>query len=119
LFLIMLVPTGLAVLTFTTAANSATQLGTTAEMRGRVMGLYMLVFLGGTPIGSPLVGWIAETLGVRMSIISGGVISGVATLVIAALLARAAGMSMRQRVRPAMITQDLGQPRVAVPDRAA
>ncbi|HET9973828.1 MAG TPA: MFS transporter, partial [Streptosporangiaceae bacterium] len=46
-FLIALVPTGLAVLTFTTAANSSTQLGTAASMRGRVMGLYLLVFLGG------------------------------------------------------------------------
>jgi MFS family permease len=90
-FLIMLVPTGLAVLTFTTAANSATQLGTTAEMRGRVMGLYMLVFLGGAPIGSPLAGWIAEAFGPRMSMIAGGMISAVATIVIAALLVRSAG----------------------------
>ncbi len=53
-FLIMLVPTGLTLLTLTTAANSTMQLGTTGAMRGRVMGLYMLVFLGGTPLGSPL-----------------------------------------------------------------
>jgi len=94
-FLILLVPTGLAMLTFTTAANSATQLGTAADMRGRVMGLYMLVFLGGTPIGSPLVGWIAETFGPRMSMISGGVVSGVATVAVAALLARSAGVRAR------------------------
>jgi MFS family permease len=102
-FLIMLVPTGLAVLTFSTAANSATQLGTTAEMRGRVMGLYMLVFLGGTPIGAPLVGWIAEEFGSRMSVISGGVISGVATIVVAALLARGAGAGIRERMRRARL----------------
>ncbi len=65
-FLILLVPTGLALLTLTTAANSATQLGTTADMRGRVMGLYLLVFLGGTPLGSPLAGWIAEAFGPRL-----------------------------------------------------
>src|SRR6266536_2879368 len=59
-FLAMLVPTGLALLTFSTAANSATQLETSPEMRGRVMGLYLLVFLGGTPLGSPLVGWRAD-----------------------------------------------------------
>jgi MFS family permease len=100
-FLIMLVPTGLAVLTFTTAANSATQLGTSAEMRGRVMGLYMLVFLGGTPIGSPLAGWIAEDFGPRMSMIAGGGISAVAAGVVGVLLARRAGARARQRLLPA------------------
>src|ERR1019366_1865330 len=67
-FLIMLVPTGLTLLTLTTAANSTTQLGTTPEMRGRVMGLYMLVFLGGTPLGSPLAGWVAQEFGPRMTL---------------------------------------------------
>jgi len=93
------------VLTFTTAANSATQLSTSAEMRGRVMGLYMLVFLGGTPIGSPLVGWIAEVFGARMSMISGGVISGLATLVIAALLVRRSEAGIRERLRSALVSR--------------
>src|SRR5260370_39751156 len=74
-FLALLVPTGLALLTFSTAANSATQLRTSPEMRGRVMGLYMLVFLGGAPLGSPLVGWVAEAFGPRMSLVAGGPIS--------------------------------------------
>ena len=55
-FLVALIPTGLALVTFTTAANSRTQLNTAPDMRGRVMGLYMLVFLGGAPLGSPLSG---------------------------------------------------------------
>jgi MFS family permease len=88
-FLAMLVPTGLALLTFTTAANSTTQLGTTPAVRGRVMGLYMLVFLGGAPLGSPLVGWVAEQFGARMSLIAGGMISAMAAVVVALLLARA------------------------------
>ena len=71
-FLLLLLPTGLSVVLYTTAANSATQLGTDPQMRGRVMGVYMLVFLGGAPIGSPLIGWIAEQFGPRMSLISGG-----------------------------------------------
>jgi MFS family permease len=87
-FLLALVPTGLAMLTFTTAANSSTQLSTSPEMRGRVMGLYMLVFLGGTPIGSPLAGWVAEAYGARMSMIAGGVISLIATAVMTRMLAR-------------------------------
>jgi MFS family permease len=100
-FLILLVPTGLALLTFTTAANSATQLGTSADMRGRVMGLYLLLFLGGTPIGSPLAGWIAEAFGPRMSMITGGVISVLATAVIGVMLARRQGVRAREYLRPA------------------
>jgi MFS family permease len=104
-FLVMLVPTGLALLTFTTAANSAVQLGTTADMRGRVMGLYMLVFLGGAPLGSPLVGWVAEVFGPRMSLIAGGVISAVATVVIGILLARRGSIRIRERLRPARLAR--------------
>jgi MFS family permease len=106
-FLIMLVPTGLALLTFTTAANSAVQLGTTAEMRGRVMGLYMLVFLGGAPLGSPLVGWAAEIFGPRMSLIAGGVISAVATAVIAVILARSRSVPVREYLRPGRLAERL------------
>ena len=80
-FLILLVPTGLALLTFTTTANSTIQLSTTPAVRGRVMGLYMLVFLGGAPLGSPLTGWVAEQFGARMSLIAGGVISFLAAVV--------------------------------------
>jgi len=99
-FLVALVPTGLTLLTFTTAANSSTQLNTAPEMRGRVMGLYMLVFLGGTPIGSPLAGWVAEVYGARMSMIAGGVISVIATVVITCLLARRRGNRVRSYLRP-------------------
>ncbi len=102
-YLIMLVPTGLALLTFSTAANSATQLGTTAEMRGRVMGLYMLVFLGGAPIGSPLVGWAAEAFGPRVSLLAGGVISGVATAVVGLMFAHSRGKRVREYLRPARV----------------
>jgi MFS family permease len=102
-YLIMLVPTGLALLTFTTAANSAVQLGTTAEMRGRVMGLYMLVFLGGAPIGSPLVGWAAEEFGPRVSLLAGGMISAVATAVIVLMLAHSRGKRVREYLRPARL----------------
>src|SRR5262249_57147412 len=78
-FLILLVPTGMAVISFTTLANASVQLSVPAEMRGRVMGIYMLVFLGGAPLGSPLTGWIAEQFGTRISIIAGAVISYAAT----------------------------------------
>jgi MFS family permease len=104
-FLILLVPTGLALLTLTTAANSATQLATTADMRGRVMGLYLLLFLGGTPIGSPLAGWIAEAFGPRMSMIAGGLVSVLATAVIGVMLARSEGVGAREYLRSARLAR--------------
>jgi len=107
MFLVMLVPTGLTLLTFTTAANSTTQLGTTPEMRGRVMGLYMLVFLGGAPLGSPLAGWVAQEWGPRVAIISGGLISAVATVVVGLMLAHGSGARVRSYLRPAQITRAL------------
>jgi len=104
-FLILLLPTGLVILTFTTAANSATQLATSPEMRGRVMGLYLLVFLGGAPLGAPLAGWVAEEFGPRMSMISGGVISAAAAAVVALLLARSRGVRARSYLRPAALAR--------------
>jgi MFS family permease len=104
-FLVLLVPTGLTLLSFTTAANSATQLGTSADMRGRVMGLYLLLFLGGTPLGSPLAGWVAEVLGPRMSMITGGLISVVATAVIGFMLVRSEGVRVRDYLRPARLAR--------------
>ncbi|MDQ2874727.1 MAG: MFS transporter [Actinomycetota bacterium] len=104
-FMLMLVPTGLALLTLTTAANSTMQLGTTGAMRGRVMGLYMLVFLGGTPIGSPLAGWVAEVFGPRMILISGGVISLAATVAVGVVLARRSGVRARSYLRPVRLAR--------------
>jgi predicted MFS family arabinose efflux permease len=102
-FLVVLFPMGLVLLTFSTAANSATQLGTSADMRGRVMGLYLLVFLGGTPLGSPLVGWVGQAYGPRVSLIAGGVISAAAAAVVAVLLAHARGNQMREYLRPSAL----------------
>lgn len=81
LFAVSLVPVGLSALTFMTAANATVQLTTSLEMRGRVMALYMAIFMGGTPVGAPLVGWVGEVLGARASIAVGGVASLLAVLV--------------------------------------
>ena len=63
---------GLTSLTTITSANTLMQLSVPAELRGRVMSIYLMVFMGGTPIGSPLIGWLGETLGARWSLIGGG-----------------------------------------------
>ncbi|GAA3985175.1 MFS transporter [Actinomadura viridis] len=95
-FLALLVPTGIVLMTFTTAANATMQLNVAPEMRGRVMGLYMFVFLGTNPFGAPLVGWMAEHFGPRMSIVLGGLVALASALVVAVLAAP------RGAVRPAL-----------------
>lgn len=87
-FLVMLVPTGMALLTFTTAANALMQLRVAAEIRGRVMGIYMVVFLGSAPFGSPFIGWLADTFGARASFLVGGAMSATAALACTAVSAR-------------------------------
>ncbi|MCA1712012.1 MAG: MFS transporter [Actinobacteria bacterium] len=84
----LLVPTGAAVLTFTTTANATLQLGTAPEMRGRVMALYVLVFLGGTPVGAPVIGALAEALGPRSSLLIGGAVSALGCVLAAVYLQR-------------------------------
>ena len=58
-----------------TSANAAIQVSTDPAFRGRVMSLYMMVLMGSTPLGSPLVGWIGETFGARWSIGVGAIAS--------------------------------------------
>lgn len=68
-YTILLVPTGLTALTVMVTANAMVQLSTDAEVRGRVMALYMAVFFGGTPLGSPIIGWVGEAFGARWTIL--------------------------------------------------
>ena len=70
---IALVPVGAASVTFAAGVNSTLQLGAAPAMRGRVMALYSIVFLGSTPIGGPLVGWISGAWDARAALALGGV----------------------------------------------
>ncbi|MEZ0106104.1 MFS family permease [Catenulispora sp. EB89] len=94
----LLLPVGVMIIMVTTAANATMQTGVEPEMRGRVMSVYMVVFLGGTPVGSPLVGWVGQHFGARYAVGGGGVISVVAAIIAAYALARVKGMSVRERV---------------------
>jgi MFS family permease len=73
LALVALVPLGAVSVTFAAGVNSTLQLEASPTMRGRVMALYSVVFLGSTPIGGPLVGWLAEVAGPRAGLVLGGV----------------------------------------------
>ena len=59
---------GLAAQTMMTTANGAVQLSTPAPVRGRVMAIFMAIFMGGTPIGAPVIGWIANEFGPRWAL---------------------------------------------------
>ena len=83
-FTVMTVPVGLCVLTLLTSANQTVQMTTEPTMRGRVLSIYMMFFLGSTPVGAPLIGWVADAWGPRTSIAVGGLSAVLAALVAAA-----------------------------------
>jgi MFS family permease len=89
-FAAALVVTGVAELTFTNTTNSLMQLSTEPAMRGRVMALRVGIALGGTPIGAPIVGWVANHCGPRWAL-GVGAASGfaAATVAVFALACRA------------------------------
>jgi MFS family permease len=70
--LIVLAATGFTSVTFAASVNSTLQLNAAPAMRGRVMSLYSVVFLGSTPIGAPIVGWLAGAAGPRSGLLVGG-----------------------------------------------
>jgi len=76
---------GLSLLTMLNSANTTVQLSTDPSMRGRVMALYMMLVMGGTPIGAPIVGWVGATFGARWTLIGGGAMSVFGVLLAAAL----------------------------------
>ena len=102
-----LVPLGMVTVTFAAGVNSTLQLAVDPAMRGRVMALYSVVFLGSTPIGAPLVGWLAGAAGPR------------AGLVVGALAALLAAALRPDRVRAGRRAGRAGGPARAAPARLA
>jgi MFS family permease len=84
---VLLVPTGAFLIAHNNAGNSRVQLGADPTFRGRVMALYMLVFMGGTAVGAPLMGAICQAYGVRAGLILGGAATVVAAGVLAGVRA--------------------------------
>jgi MFS family permease len=68
LFGMMLVVIGVCTQTFTTSTNSLVQLSTEPAMRGRVIAILLAIALGGTPLGAPVVGWVADRFGPRWAL---------------------------------------------------
>lgn len=78
---VVIVPMGMLSIAFIATANATLQLRADPLMRGRVMALYAIAFLGTTPIGSPLVGWISQQASPRVALVVGGAATVVAAAV--------------------------------------
>lgn len=82
-FAAALVLVGLSSLTMMTSANAYVQTTTAPMMRGRVMALYMAIFMGGTPLGAPLIGWVSNAFGPRWGLgvaAASGIVAAMAAL---------------------------------------
>src|SRR3954452_16034946 len=77
---VLVIPLGAVGIAFAITGNSTLQLLSSPELRGRVMALYTVVFLGSTPIGGTVAGWVGQHLGPRVGLAGGGVIAIVAGL---------------------------------------
>jgi MFS family permease len=108
LFGLALIVIGVSVQTFTTTANSTVQLTTDPVMRGRVMAILLAIALGGTPIGAPLVGWVADTFGPRWALCVGAASGFGAALV---------GVHYLARYRHLRVRVDAGRLRFSFGDR--
>jgi len=86
---------GLTALTMITAANATIQLTVDPQMRGRVAALYLMIFMGGTPIGSPFIGWLGDVAGARWTLMGGGLITLTGVLASVAVYARSSGLVVR------------------------
>lgn len=100
LVVVLLVPAGFFMVFFAQASNQRVQLGVDAAFRGRVMALWVLVFLGTNPVGAPVIGWVAETYGAQVSIWMGGLISLVTAGVALAWQLHRTGARLRLRMLP-------------------
>ncbi|MGY1820557.1 MFS transporter [Geodermatophilus sp. SYSU D00079] len=113
-FAVLLVPTGAAGLVFSVANNSFVQLGVDPQMRGRVMALYFMCFMGGTPLGAPTIGWVSEHLGAPWGLIIGGAVAVLAGCVGAAWLARGRRVRLEASLAPPRLQLHVG-PRAVPP----
>jgi len=84
------------------------------QMRGRVMALYFMCFLGGTPVGAPLIGLISEHLGAPWGLILGGAVCVVAGLAAGVVLSRGRRVRLEAGLAPPRLRLRVGQRAAAV-----
>ncbi|MPY99693.1 MAG: MFS transporter [Actinophytocola sp.] len=98
-FAVSLVPIGVMTMTTLTAANGYIQTTVPAHMRGRVLSLYVMILMGGTPAGAPVIGWVAGLFGARWSLLGGGVLTIACTALAVLIFARPSGVDLRAALR--------------------
>jgi MFS family permease len=102
-FALMCPVIGLCTLTMLNSANATLQLESEPALRGRVMALYMTVVMGGTPLGSPIIGWVGQQFGPRWTLLGGGTLVIIGVVLAVALYARPSRdeteVDQRDRVR--------------------
>jgi MFS family permease len=115
---LLLVPTGFFSIFLAQAANHRVQMGVAPEFRGRVMALYVLVFLGTTPIGASLSGWWGERYGVPSSIWGSGLVCLIAAVIALVWQLRTSGdrLSVRFSPLPRLVVADALDSTPAVAD---
>ena len=102
--MVLMVPIGFFAMSFMITGNTMLQLEAKPQARGRVMALYGVVFLGSTPIGAPLVGWLAEILGARLMFLAAG------SLAVAVAVAVLVSRSGSRVTRDETIDEPVGAP---------
>jgi len=98
---------GLSVLTTATTANALIQMTSTPSMRGRVVSLYLMVFLGSVPIGAPVIGWIGEDVGARPALVISGLAAGAGITAAGLAYARVSRLRLRGLVGRGPIRHDI------------
>ena len=109
LYAVCLVFVGFTVVTTLTTANGYVQTTTDASLRGRVLALYVAILMGGTPLGAPLVGWVAAEFGPRAAILVGAA-GGLAACAIGLTWVIASGRLHRRRDEGFGLTLDETRP---------
>jgi MFS family permease len=109
MFGVMLVVIGISALTITNSTNSLMQLSTEPAMRGRVMAIRIAIALGGTPIGAPIVGWIADRFGPRWALGVGAAAGVLAAIVMIHYLAKHRHLRLHVVGRRLRFSMDKGE----------
>lgn len=96
----MLPVAGLLAISVLTACNATVQLGTEPTMRGRALALYSMVLMGGTPVGSTMLGALAEAWGPRWVLWGGGVFTVIGIIIVLLVVTRISHLSVETRRHP-------------------
>jgi len=96
---------------FLIATNTSIQLAAGDSMRGRVLGVYMLVTLGAAAVGGPVVGLLDQAGGAPLGLVTGTVVIGAAAALVSRQLARVGGVEVRHRLRAANLRPGWSRPR--------